>query len=174
MSHTQLATDLELARSSNGEWYVWESEKNTWWVPSKSINFIRENCKNNFSVRHHRSIFSTFIHPLNLLKSGTLIPYIICSFGHPSLPAPNHCPLQRNMQRLPVTWTTITGATDTTFLGVKQIQLHAAIPMWYRNTDLCQENIAGWCSTQYQLLVCSSFSRENGHPLLICSSLSTS
>ena len=32
---------------------------------------------------------------------------------------------------------------------------------------------AGWCSTPNQLLICSSFSRENGHPLLICSSLST-
>ena len=32
---------------------------------------------------------------------------------------------------------------------------------------------AGWCSTPTQLLICSSFSRENGHPLLICSSLST-
>ena len=31
----------------------------------------------------------------------------------------------------------------------------------------------GWCSTPNQLLICSSFSRENGHPLLICSSLST-
>ncbi len=33
--------------------------------------------------------------------------------------------------------------------------------------------IPGWCSTPNQLLVCSSFSRKNGHPLLICSSLST-
>ncbi len=33
---------------------------------------------------------------------------------------------------------------------------------------------SGWCSTPNQLLICSSFSRENGHPLLICSSLSTS
>ena len=32
---------------------------------------------------------------------------------------------------------------------------------------------SGWCSTPNQLLICSSFSRENGHPLLICSSLST-
>ncbi len=31
----------------------------------------------------------------------------------------------------------------------------------------------GWCSTPTQLLICSSFNRENGHPLLICSSLST-
>ena len=31
----------------------------------------------------------------------------------------------------------------------------------------------GWCSTPTLLLICSSFSRENGHPLLICSSLST-
>ena len=28
----------------------------------------------------------------------------------------------------------------------------------------------GWCSTPTQLLICSSFNRENGHPLLICSS----
>ena len=31
----------------------------------------------------------------------------------------------------------------------------------------------GWCSTPTLLLICSSFSRENGHPLLIYSSLST-
>ena len=31
----------------------------------------------------------------------------------------------------------------------------------------------GWCSTPPLLLICSSFSRENCHPLLICSSLST-
>ena len=31
---------------------------------------------------------------------------------------------------------------------------------------------AGWCSTPTQLLICSSFSRENCHLLLICSSLS--
>ena len=30
-----------------------------------------------------------------------------------------------------------------------------------------------WCSTLTLLLICSSFSREYGHPLLICSSLST-
>ena len=30
-----------------------------------------------------------------------------------------------------------------------------------------------WCSTPTQLLICSSFNRENGHPLLNCSSLST-
>ena len=33
--------------------------------------------------------------------------------------------------------------------------------------------LSGWCSTPTQLFICSSFSRENGHPLLICSSLST-
>ena len=33
--------------------------------------------------------------------------------------------------------------------------------------------ITGKCLTPTQLLICSSFSRENGHPLLICSSLST-
>ena len=31
----------------------------------------------------------------------------------------------------------------------------------------------GWCSNPNQLLICSLFSRENGHRLLICSSLST-
>ena len=30
----------------------------------------------------------------------------------------------------------------------------------------------GWCSTPTWLLICSSFSREDGHPLFICSSLS--
>ena len=34
--------------------------------------------------------------------------------------------------------------------------------------------VTGKCLTPTQLLICSSFSRENGHPLLICSSLSTS
>ena len=34
--------------------------------------------------------------------------------------------------------------------------------------------ITGWCSTPNQLLICSSFSREDCHPWLICSSLSTS
>ena len=33
--------------------------------------------------------------------------------------------------------------------------------------------LSGWCSTPSLLLICSSFSRENGHPLLVCSSLST-
>ena len=36
-----------------------------------------------------------------------------------------------------------------------------------------QLNLTGWCSTPTLLLICSSFSRENGHSLLICSSLST-
>ena len=36
------------------------------------------------------------------------------------------------------------------------------------------QKITGRCSTPNQLLICSSFSRENSHPLLICSSLSTS
>ena len=31
----------------------------------------------------------------------------------------------------------------------------------------------GWCLTPTLLLICSSFNRENGYPLLICSSLST-
>ncbi len=34
--------------------------------------------------------------------------------------------------------------------------------------------VSGWCSTPNQLLICSSFSTKNGHPLLTCSSLSTS
>ncbi len=33
--------------------------------------------------------------------------------------------------------------------------------------------IAGWCLTPTLLLICSSFSRENGNIFLICSSLST-
>ena len=33
--------------------------------------------------------------------------------------------------------------------------------------------MTGWCSTPTLLLICSSFSRENGYPLLVCSSLST-
>ena len=33
--------------------------------------------------------------------------------------------------------------------------------------------MAGRCSTPTQLLICSSFSREHDHPLLICSSRST-
>ena len=37
-----------------------------------------------------------------------------------------------------------------------------------------QQILPGWCSTLTLLLICSSFSRENDHPLLICSSLSTS
>ena len=40
------------------------------------------------------------------------------------------------------------------------------------NTKLPKKK-SGWCSTPTYLLICSSFSRENGHPLLICSSLST-
>ena len=33
--------------------------------------------------------------------------------------------------------------------------------------------LAGWCSTPTLLLICSSIRWENGHPVLICSSLST-
>ncbi len=36
-----------------------------------------------------------------------------------------------------------------------------------------KKNITGWCLTPTLLLICSSFSRENCHLLLICSSLST-
>ena len=32
---------------------------------------------------------------------------------------------------------------------------------------------AGWCSTPTLVLICWSFSMDNGHPLLVCSSLST-
>ena len=39
---------------------------------------------------------------------------------------------------------------------------------------LKQTNSSGWCLTPNQLLICSSFNRENDHPMLICSSLSTS
>ena len=34
-------------------------------------------------------------------------------------------------------------------------------------------SFTGWCLTPTLLLICSSFSRENGHIFLICSSLST-
>ena len=43
----------------------------------------------------------------------------------------------------------------------------------YLGVDFILKNQAGWCSTPTLLLICSSFSRENGHSLLICSSLST-
>ena len=42
------------------------------------------------------------------------------------------------------------------------------------DTSYTSTKITGWCSTPTLLLICSPFSRENGHPLLICSSLSTS
>ena len=38
---------------------------------------------------------------------------------------------------------------------------------------ICLESPPGQFSNPNQLLICSSFSRENGHSLLICSSLST-
>ena len=41
------------------------------------------------------------------------------------------------------------------------------------NPNFPKPNTTGWCSTPTLLLICSSFSTENGHPLLICSSLST-
>ena len=42
-------------------------------------------------------------------------------------------------------------------------------------TNLGQQMaLAGWCSTLTWLLICSSFSREKDHPVLIYSSLSTS
>ena len=34
-------------------------------------------------------------------------------------------------------------------------------------------SLSGWCLTPTLLLICSSFSKENGHIFLICSSLST-
>ena len=42
-----------------------------------------------------------------------------------------------------------------------------------RKSPYWKKHVTGWCSTPTLLLICSSFSRENGHPLLICSSLST-
>ena len=44
------------------------------------------------------------------------------------------------------------------------LEIHVKFSIWL---------VPGWCSTPTQLLICSSFNRENGHPLLICSSLST-
>ena len=41
------------------------------------------------------------------------------------------------------------------------------------SSPITPKNSSGWCSTLTLLLICSSFSRENCHPLLICSSLST-
>ncbi len=38
---------------------------------------------------------------------------------------------------------------------------------------LTNRHATGWCSTPTLLLICSSFNRENCHPSLICSSLST-
>ncbi len=40
--------------------------------------------------------------------------------------------------------------------------------------SLLETTLTGKCLTPTQLLICSSFSRETGHLLLICSSLSTS
>ena len=34
----------------------------------------------------------------------------------------------------------------------------------------CFSFLTGWCSTPNLLLICFSFNRQNGHPLLICSS----
>ena len=42
-----------------------------------------------------------------------------------------------------------------------------------KTTIPLSNSVSGWCSTPTLLLICSSFSTENGHPLLICSSLST-
>ncbi len=42
-----------------------------------------------------------------------------------------------------------------------------------KETSKQHQSITGWCLTPTLLLICSSFSRENGYPLLICSSLST-
>ena len=52
---------------------------------------------------------------------------------------------------------------------MKSTHWHRCISGWKK-----REKYSGWCSTPNQLLICSSFSREYGHPLLICSSLSTS
>ena len=50
-------------------------------------------------------------------------------------------------------------------------KIHSWKPETSKNDGWFQNS--GWCSTPTVLLICSSFSRENGHPLLICSSLST-
>ena len=42
-----------------------------------------------------------------------------------------------------------------------------------QSAGLSSDTLTGWCSTLTLLLICSSFSRESDHPLLICSSLST-
>ena len=44
---------------------------------------------------------------------------------------------------------------------------------WYKILYGIVNSITGWCSTPTLLLICSSFSRENCHQFLICSSLST-
>ena len=49
-------------------------------------------------------------------------------------------------------------------------------PIWFWTVGETQlevlSNETGRCSTPIQLLICSSFSRENAHHLLVCSSLS--
>ena len=50
----------------------------------------------------------------------------------------------------------------------------SVVPLMFKTgTYWSSCTITGWCSTPTLLLIWSSFSRENGHPLLICSSLST-
>ena len=47
-----------------------------------------------------------------------------------------------------------------------------AVPLLWKWPLFWCLRFSGWCSTPTQVLICSSFNRENGHPLLICSSLS--
>ena len=47
------------------------------------------------------------------------------------------------------------------------------LPNTQRKKTVGAKSIPGWCSTPTYLLICSSFNRENGCPLLLCSSLST-
>ena len=50
------------------------------------------------------------------------------------------------------------------------VGIHCQIrPIWWQDCP----SLPGKCSTPTLLLICSSFSRENGHLFLICSSLST-
>ena len=51
---------------------------------------------------------------------------------------------------------------------------HRRVPFLQVNNEDRIPLLTGKCLTPTQLLICSSFSRENGHLLLICSSLSTS
>ena len=43
-------------------------------------------------------------------------------------------------------------------------------PRWDMFSRSLEGKLTGWCLTPTLLIICSSFSRENDHPLLICSS----